>query len=314
MLRLTQKLGMKFLATGEPSGGAGSVGNPNANQGGASETNDPASMADPFAGLDMDDLDPQVRAHLEKGKVQFATLQKRLADEAKAREQQENLARSFQGRYDQLQAQLGKVTNQTPVDPAEAARQQQLDKMTKILVSKNVPAESARAQAEIMVEMMGEFATTLKGEIGRDLAPFASSVVQREAEFAWQQVLQTDNTGALQIPEVANATFAQVQTMVERGQQVTPEVVKNLTGMMYFDHLQKGGAIATSASQQVNSPQLPNFGRTTFTGAGHAPTRVMPVDPNAPKHQLDSATNAALQSVMSKWEVKPKAYVTPTRR
>jgi hypothetical protein len=296
---------------------SGGTGDPGAGQGGAREGEGAASEIDPFAGMDLNDLDPDARKIIEAGQKQFASLQKQLAEQRQATEAQEREKRKFQSEFDGLRAQLQKQLNGdapqgTPVDQARASH---LLKFTKILMDRNVPEAQAKVQAEIMLDMMTDFGTSLKGEIGRDLAPFAGSVIQREAEAAWTTATQphNDKVGALQIKEVAEQTWSQVQLMVQNGQQVTPDIIKNLSGMAYLKHLEAGGAAAPAVEPpqpptMSQPPTLPSMGRSTYPGAGAAPFRPPVFDPHAAKTVLDPATDAALQTVMSKWDVKPKSY------
>lgn len=290
-----------FLAPeGAGGGGGGSVGNPGANQGGASEGQGESSI-DPFAGIDLDDLDPGTRKVMEAAKNSFATLQKQASDEKKAREHTEKLSREFQGKYDQLVAQSSRQGQQQAEDPQVVL----LNKFTATLVAKGVTPEQAKIQAPLMLEMMQTYGESLKSEIGRDMAPFAGSVLQTEAHTAWQGALQHDKFGALNVQEVADQTWAQVQTLVQQGQSVSAATIKNISSMFFMEHLEKtGGQLPTPMTQPP--PQLPNIGALRTPGG--LAFRPPQVDPNAARTTLDPATNAALQSVMSKWDVKPKSF------
>lgn len=307
MVISTQQLRESLRLAPESSGGGGGsgpAGNPAAQQGGAGEAT-PPSDTDPFAGIDLDDLEPATRKVIEASRIQFAASQKRATEAEAARVKSENEARLFQQRHDQLKHQVDKLTGAGAAtqDPVEVAKAERISKLTHILVSRGVPEQQAKGQAEVMFEMMGEFGTALKNEIGRDFAPLTTSVVMRDAESAWSQALASDKVGALLIPEVHQATLAQVQIMVDQGKQVTADIVKNLSGMFYLKHLETGASASTTT---VTTPQLPNIGRPSFGGG--QPLRPPIIDPTAPRHQLDAATDAALQSVYSKWDVKPKAY------
>lgn len=292
-----------FLAP-ETGGGSGAAApNPDPQQqqsGGGSST----AFVDPTANLDLDDLEPEVRKIVEESKKGFATLQKQVADTEAARLHEENRRKDFQSNLDQLKAQMQKITGavggqQTGADP----RAQQLEKMAAILVKRGVAPANAATQAELMLDMMTEWGSAFKAEIGTDLRPFANSVVAREADFAWNTSMQSDKTGAMTIPTVAQTAWTQVQTMVEHGQQVTPGVVQNLVAMAYFAHLQNGGAAANQ--QQTVTPQqqqqLPNVGRLTYPGAGASASRPQINDPGAARTTLDPDTDAALQVVFGKW-------------
>jgi hypothetical protein len=173
---------------------------------------------------------------------------------------------------------------------------------------------------------METYGLTLKAEIGRDMAPFAGSVLQAEATAAWQAAVQSDTFGAMQIPEVAESVWAQVQNMVGQGQAPTAKTVANLRSMFYMEHCEKTGVVPgvgvqppqgqqqqlpPPMSQQYQQPPsvpMPAIGGLRYPGAGAVPHRPPVVDPNAPKYSLDAATSAALQTVFGEWNVKPKAF------
>lgn len=308
---------------GGSSGGSGgsSQGNPAANQGGAAEDNGSASkFVDPTANINLDDLDAETRKVIEESRKGFAALQKQTAEVEAARLLEEKQRKQFQAGYDQLTAQIKKgQSQQQQTDP----KTEQLEKFTQILVKRGVTAEQAKVQAEIMLEMMGDFGTAIKAEIGAGLGPMAQTMVAREAEFAWGGAAHNDRTGAMQIDSVAKEAWAQVETLVQTGQTVNEAVVKNLVGMAYFNYLQQGGTpVPQQQQQQVQQQQVPQFqtmGRPPFTGGGHVAQRPVQHDANAPKYQLDSDTDAALQVVMGKWAtgqggVKAPGYRAPATR
>ena len=213
----------------------GGVGNPAASQGGQAPTENGDSSNDPFSVIDFDDLPPDIRANLEKAKAEFATLQTSLRSEKERVLRVENVARGYQSQADQAKAQLLRLTPQTPQDPRAA----ELSKYEKILISKGVSAENAKVQADIMVEMFGAHAEQIKQEIGRDLAPMAGSVLQREAEQSWEVATTQDKSGAFQIPEVAQKVWDNVQQMTQNGQSVNAATVVNLKRMFYAEHLEE---------------------------------------------------------------------------
>lgn len=299
MIRYSKYWSRIFLSPETGGGDSGSSGNPGASQAGAKETEGSAEI-DPYANLNLDDYDPEVAKILKAGKEQFTSLQKLKADADKARLEQEAEKRMFQSKYDQLSVQVQKLTGtsgQQQVDPKVA----QLDKFIKILTSRGVAEPQAKMQAEMLLEMFGDFGAALKSEIGKDLTPFAATVVARDAEYAWHSASQQDKTGAMQIPEIQKQAWEQVQLMANQGQQVTPEIVTNLVGMAYFKHLQAGGtAVSQQQQQQQQTSQFPNIGKPLF-GGGNNPQRLASIDANAPKYQLDEATDAALQTVLGTW-------------
>lgn len=280
----------------DTGGAGGGLGDPNAGGAGSVES-------DPFAGVNLEDYDSETRRILTQAQEKIARVQLQAELEQRANQHNERLAREFQGKHDSLAAQLQKLTSPNPQDPAASLT----DKFTAILQNKGVSAEQAKVQAPLMLEMMNEFGATLKHDIGRDLAPFAGSVMQNDATNAWNQALSTDKVGALAIPEVAENVWSHAQTMLQDGQAVNAATIKNLSSMFYIEHLEK-----TNSQPMIPSPNpsrvVQNFGPSRYPGAGVAAMRPAASDPSGPRHQLNSDTNAALQSVMSKWEVKPKSF------
>lgn len=289
------------------NGGGGSsttVGNPAASQGGGGADDSSSEFKDPTANLDLDDLEPGVRAVIEESRKGFAALQKQAADQKAATEAEAKRVRDFQSQYDKLRIQVesltksGTVTNDDP-------EKEKLQQFQEILVAEGVPAPQAAIQAKIMLKMMNQYGTALKAEIGKDLRPFAATVVTREAEASWHQAVAADRVGVFQIPELAQHVWGQVEQMAQNGQQVTPQIVQNLAGMAYIAHLQEGkppaGGNPNPPVQQQQQHQLPQVGRLTYPGAGANPSRPPTFDPNAARTVLDPATDAALQSVFKTW-------------
>lgn len=304
MLRYS-KYSRIFLAPESAGGGGGSSGNPAAAQGGAKEQDNGSSFKDPTAGIDLDDLPPDVRTVIEESRKGFAALQKQAADAETARVAEEQRRTHFQSNYDKLRVQVETLTNAGAVKTDDPAAEQ-LKKFTQILVKRGVPEAQAKVQAEIMTEMMGDFGVELKKQIGADLRPFAATVVSREAESSWHQAVNADRTGVLKDEKLAQQVWDQVQDMATNGQQVTPQIVQNLAGMAYMDHLQKGGSPlggnpTQSVPPQQQQQQMPNVGRLTFPGAGAAASRPPTFDPSAARTVLDPDTDAALQTVMKTW-------------
>lgn len=272
-----------------PEVGTGAAG---AQQGGAKEE----VIDDPFAKMDFNDFDPETRKLVEAAKAKLTSLQQSLTDTEAKKQLAELNAQKLQSERDKLKAGAG-----TPPEPT--GREAHLAKFQKILAARGVPETQRVPQSELMLELMEEFGATLKQDIGRDLGPLASSVISREAEFAYSQAEQTDKLGMLQVPEVAKQVQEQITAMVQSGQPVTSQIVKNLASMVYTQHLETNGGTPNLQQQQTH---LPNFGGRVSGNAPFKPTQQQ--QGFKPATVLDPATDAALQAVMSKWDIKPKSY------
>jgi hypothetical protein len=282
------------------------TGSPGANQGGATSVDSGVTApVDPFAGIDLNDLDVETRKTVEKAKAEFASLQKKFEDTEKARKVEEEQKKGFQKRYDEMFAKQGQ---QTPPDPEVQLRKE----VVQLLISEGLPPAQAEAQAPIFIKLNARFAENLKKDIGRDLAPFAGSVLSQQATTEWHKAVEADAQGkvaALQNQEVAQLVWDEVQNMVKAGQNVTAQTILNLRGMIYTDYLEKGG----EPTQMQNTPpptRLPNMGRTSYPGGGSVPFRPQQTDPNAAKHSLNQDTLAALEAVQKDWGHNSKQFPT----
>ena len=274
----------------------------NSDQGGqsgasGSEPKEPSAINnDPFAGLNLDDLDPDTRKVVEASKAQFVTLQENLKVEQANKAKLEQLARNFQSKADSLEAKIKQVSGPSqPPDP----QAERTAKIEALLVKRGVAPEMAKSQAPLFTDMFGEFAEQIKGDIGRDLAPLGASVMNQAATSAWNQALQRDKIGALSNPEIAQKTWAAVQDSLNQGQPVTAESILALRNIYHTEHLENGGQQMPS---HYNQPPMPNFGGPpNFSGGGFAPARPPQQDANAPKHSVNSDTQKAINSVLQVW-------------
>lgn len=293
----------------------GGTGNPASQQAGAQNPSQTA-IEDPYAGIDLDDLDPEVRARIEKSKTQFAALQKQAEDAQKLANQRDEAARKWQANYDRAVAQAKQVggDGQPTADDADKAL---IAKMEQQLIQGGVTPEQAKLQAPIMTGMMKVYGQELKAQIGQDLAPFAGSVLQQEATNSWNLAMQQDTLGALQVPDIANKVWQGVQSLIQNGQAVTPQTVTSLKHMAYAEHIEKNGPLPTPQQQQTQQfpthvqqppvPTYPNFGGgMSYPGAGAAPQLPPQHNPNAPRTSLNGDTHAALLATFGKMGKIPK--------
>jgi hypothetical protein len=275
-----------------------------ADQGGAPASGEPSGSAaptpsvnDPFAGLNLDDLDSETRKIVEASKAQFVTLQNNLKTEQDNKVKLEQLARNFQSKADSLEAKIKQVSSGQPPDPLA----EKTAKIEALLVKRGVSPEMAKSQAPLFTDMFGEFANEIKGEIGRDLAPLGASVMHQAATSAWNQALQRDKIGALSNPEIAQKTWAAVQDSLNQGQGVTPESILALRNIYHTEHLENGGQQMSQHSYQ--QPPMPNFGGPpNFSGGGFAPTRPPTQDANASKYAVNADTQKAVNTVVNAWK------------
>lgn len=317
MLFFNHNKGGRFFYTpdGTPTGGGGRTGDPGAGQGGGSSVpqgTGSAAPVDPFAGIDFDDLPPEIKAKLTEAKTAFATLQTSGTQSAAQLEQAQRQAREFQSRYDRLAADLQKMQGGQPQQQQQDPQAQLIAQIEGILVKKGVAPDQAKLQAPIHAELLQVRDAALKQEIGTGLQPVVGTMLQNQATTAWQQVVATDRLGAFDLPEVAQAVWDGVQHLINSGQQVTPEIISNLKGM-HFSGFLENNPTHQIRNTPVNTPpptQYPNMAtRFTFPGAGAQPHTPAVPDANAARTNLNDDTKAALAQTFSRMGgPTPKAF------
>ena len=252
---------------------------------------------DPFAGIDFDMLDESTRTKLTQAKEQFATVAKTLSQ----KDQELATARGAQSEADRRLAELQRGQQQHQQAQPPTLEQE----LTQTYIDEGLePAAAARA-AKIQVKVLGKFEGRIKSEIGRDLQPMAATVGTQQASNAFLEVQQSDRLGAMQIPEVAQKVWETAQGMANNGQVVTAQILSNLRGIYYMEHLEAGGQQAVQIPQQTQQRQQST--RFSYPGAGAvARQQVQPsVQTNG---TLDRETQAALDATLqaANWPKKKR--------
>lgn len=305
-----------FLAPdADPSGGgSGTSGGQQQQQ----QSSQQQQVDDPFAVIDLDDLDPDTRKAVEGLKNQFASLQTEKANFQKTAEEAVKQSRAHQSRFDQVQQQLNQLTGGVQVSAEARAKADKLDQLTKEFTSKGVPEANAKVQAEMMYNILMSEREQIKKEMGQELAPFATLQLNREAEWAFTQVGQNDSTGLFQDQELAGEVWKLVQQGAQNGQHITPEIVSNLAGMVYWKAIQEGKIQQQQQQQQTQfTPPMPTFPTLGRPGGppGFAPQPRQMADPRAPRTgQPTEATAAALRIVAGEWGEKAASKLNGTKK
>lgn len=260
-----------------------------------------------FPGVDLDNLDDSSRAALEASAKQFATLQ---TNQQKAEEQ----ARQFQSQHDKTLAELNRIRtsisggNPPVVDPTVAA----ISEIEQTMIASGVDPKAAKGQAPIMHQLLAKQRENILAEVGRGVAPVTSMVMNHQAEQAFNYIRATDQTGAMHIPEVAQAVWNSCQEIAREGTPITNETVQNLKGMHFMAHAEKNPAVFATLQMNavggvVPQPATPpgsrvplnvstggfNYPGSTF----HASVPNNGAPANGAKTTLDAGTKAALQSI-----------------
>lgn len=311
-------------ANGASSNGDDSnASNQNSNQDG----NQQQQQQDPFANVDLDLLDDKTREAIETARKQFQQVS-----------HQANQARSFQSKHDQIQAQLQQLQNQNSQRQTQSSQQQQQqpvtleDELYATYVESGIEEGAARKAAQLNSKIFGKFASRIDSRITERMAPIANTVVDSNAESAFESVKSDDSIGIFRIPEVAQRVWEKTQELAEEGQLVSPQVVRNLARIYYVEHQENGGQIVMNDSNDPNLQQLQNGNgggrfnnpppsgqgghqtqtRFTYPGAGASIRRPASQQTNA--SVLDSDTLAAITATVGNWNVKPKAFRTANNK
>lgn len=263
-------------AQGQPAGGGGQGGNGNQQ-----------TIKTPFDDLPWDELDDATKKQLETVRdAHVATLQRTQKLEADLGTS-DKLARRFQSELDRIKADLDK--NNRPPE-----KDDYLESVKDQLVKSGFNKEEVDKMAPVFAGMFKNLLPTFKKEIGADLQPLAHTVLGREAESAFLHAKANDPLGMFAEPKVAERVWGMVEERTKAGEQTNHAIVSNLAKIAWADHqadlkANPNGPTQTQATQ-------PTQMRTamTYPGASNAPTFQTPADPNAPKTQLNSDTEAAL--------------------
>jgi len=245
--------------------------------------------ADPFANIDFDMLDESTRAKLTSAKEQFATIAKAVSQ----KDQELATARGAQSEADRRLAEFQRGQQQQ-VQTQPLTLEQEI---TQEYIEQGLEPEAAKRAAKIQAKVLGKFESRFKSEIGRDLQPMAQSVGIQQAAAAFAEAQQSDRIGAMEIPEVAQKVWETAQGMASNGQIVSKQILANLKGIYYTEHLEAGGKQAVAQPQQ-NQGQQHQGTRFTFPGAGSFAQRQPQPTQQRGYGSLDPETQAALDATL----------------
>lgn len=286
---------------GQGGGGTPPLGNPGANQGGGQQQSGSVSPPEFMAGVDLNDLAPEVKEKVLAEKERFATLQKAHAESDRALLEQKQKASGYQSAFDKLRNQMQSAGFNPDGQPKNDPQADLLRNVTAELVASGLAPEAAAKQAPVTVKLLNLQSETLKREIGTAFQPLVANVQQQNASNAFAQVAQNDRLGALQIPQIAQQVWDSIQESVQQGINITPEYVLSMRNIHYGNYIEaNGGAPQPQQHQQQvqptpATPTYPNVAtRFTFPGAGGFAPAPVNQDPNGAKTSLNVDTRAAL--------------------
>lgn len=299
MVRLYTKGKERFLRFLAPDAATTSGGSSGVGDNGAGDVQLDVKL---FDNLPWDELDDDSKAALEKIKTGTVATLQRQSTLQQALQNAQEVGRRFQGDYDRTKAELEKLTGKQKKDNEEDPYIQAVGEE---LVKAGYSEPDAKKLAPVFAGMFKRVGVLQKGEIGRDLAPMAETVLAGQANDAYLQALQMDSKlGMLQIPEVAQITWDTVKDRVKQGQQSTPEVILNIAKMAYADHLaakgdgkslETGTPTAGAGGLPATPPSMRTGGLPMVPGSSLTiPALNRQVNPNAARTQLNDDTRKAL--------------------
>lgn len=290
---------LRFLA---PDGGG--------NSGGGSGDSSNAGTVDVdllFKDIPFDELDSKtqqaLKATQDKLKTSFANLQKQSVDSPENKNRIANLekqARDFQSSTDQLKDQLKVLLGGSP--SGTPTEDEYLKSAQDVLRKSGFSEDEVKKNAPVYVNLLKSQLSIFKTELGRDIRPMAASVIMGEAQTAFESALDSDASGRLAIPEVAQTVWEKVQERAKQGGQVTSDLVINLGKIAYADHADKlrgeGKDVPIPAPRSSSTASM-NTGGFTFPGAGRVGSGMSPVvrhsDQNTAKTTMNADTEAAVE-------------------
>lgn len=310
MLYYTREWVRRFYPpdNGASSGAAGNGGNPASNQQQQQQT-----PPDPFAGIDVDSLDAESRAALERAKTEFATLQTRTTG-------YEQSIRQHQSERDKAQAELRRVreTVTGPTDHGQPKMQTTEDRVFAQLIADGLDAAAARPQAQTMAKILDAERAQLQQQLGQQFAPVAAIALQSDAQQSFSAAMATDHFGWTQVPEVCELVWQGALQLAQNGQQADVQTIKNLAAMHYITYTEKNPQVFATLQNGGNQPnngmiqpsvpptipfRQPNIATGfSYPGAHFAGRQVQTQPNNGARTVMDAPTTAAMNAVNQQWK------------
>lgn len=243
---------MMFFDHGDRPGGPGTSGapgqqqQPQQQQQQQQQTQQPV---DPFEGVDLDMLDEQTKAAIEKARTE-------LTNTRTIAQKNEELARSFQSRHDQTLQQLQRFQQQQVQQPVPQNQAPTLEQQIEAAyLEEGLNAEQAKAAAKLQVKIFEKFAPVVEKNIGSAIAPFLGHQAHSSAEQAFQAVIADDPLGAMQDPEISQRVRETIANLAGSGKIVDVEMVKNLRNVFAYNKMEAFARQTPQLQQQMHFPQ-----------------------------------------------------------
>lgn len=212
---------------------------------------DPAKIAtlqNPLADIDLDDLPDDVREKIEAANKTLADATKNLNDTKVQAVKAEELARNHQSRADRnfellrkhnmVDGQGNPTVSGSLADPEQDAMEKEL---TASFITEGMDAKQAASLAKIQARSFTVMGKNLMQQMGKRFSPVVESVSDMHATRLLENAVASDASGIFDIPEVDKSVRETLQLMVSNGATIIPETIENIRDMAYGKFLRGGG-------------------------------------------------------------------------
>lgn len=248
----------------------------------------------PFDEIDLDLLDTNARAAIEKAKTDFATNAKSLEESA-----------THKAKAELLQAEIDKIKATANSNSNPQQQQQQLkseptfeDEIRQSLREGGITdPQVLEANVKLQLKMFDKFGERVGASLGKVLEPIQRGNNETTATQIFSDLRQSNVR--MQIDEVAEAVWTKVEGMIKGGHTPTQAVIENFAKIAHADYLDSN---PNSPNLQKPTPPVRQNTSTRFTfpGAGHNP-QVRPTGAVDDLGGLDAETAAAIGSTKQEW-------------
>ncbi len=235
-------------------------------------------VANPWDGIEIDDLPDGVREKIVAAKTEFektqtekTNLEKRLTDTTEFGRQQQSRADKAQSVLQRHNLSDG-GTPVTPTNPADAAHQAMVAQFVKDGLKPDV--------AEGYAKMFGTSNAIQREQILREISPLVGNVAGMQASTLLSAA-KSSHGNIFAVPEVAQQIESNVQVLLQQGTPVDKATVDHLVAMAWGNHLIRNPQTPTQPSM---NQQLPQFSSSQMSNGGHL---------NSTQRQQGGAPNAS---------------------
>lgn len=220
------------------------------------------TVANPWEGVDLDDLPEEVRTKLEAAKTAYATTTAKLSETEQQKTAAENFARQNQSRADKavsvLQRHNLSIDGNSGVQPQLTESEQLRAKFIKDGLKEDA--------ADAYVKMFETNNNVQRQRILQEFGPLANTVAGIQAT----QILSGAKSAHAEIfavPSVEKHINDNIQTLLQNGTPVDQSTIDHLMDMAWGKYLRENPG-ATTKSNTVTQ-QVPQFGANSITTGGY---------------------------------------------